>query len=97
MISIKIHDSGERQLLAACDEELLGKTFTEGDLTLEISKFFYGGETIDIEKFAELIKKSTLSNIAGEQAVNKAIEIGIVLKDSVITVQGIPHAQIVKV
>ncbi|MFO7872633.1 MAG: DUF424 family protein [Candidatus Undinarchaeales archaeon] len=96
MISVKVQGKGSEQVLAACDEELLGKTFSEGSLKLEVSKSFYGGDKMEIETFAELLEKATNSNLVGEKTVTKAVELGLVLKDSIVKIQNIPHVQILK-
>ncbi len=96
MISVKIQGGGADQILAACDEELLGKTFSEGNLKLEVSESFYGGDKIELEKFGELLEKAQISNLVGKKTVNKAVELGLVLKDSIVKIQDVPHAQVLK-
>jgi len=44
-----------------------------------------------------MIEKSTIVNMIGENVVNKAIEKGYVHPEAVIRIEGIPHAQIVKI
>ncbi len=96
-ISVNIIGEEDEQVLAACDEELLGKTFKEGDLKLEVSKDFYGGKIIDADIFGELLKSARIANLCGKTTVEKAIESGLVSRNSVIVIQGVPHAQVVKI
>ena len=95
MISVKIHTRGGERLLAACDIEILGRTFAEGDVRLRISEAFYKGETISEDALRERMRSVTIMNLAGERTVAAALEAGYVSPDSVIVVDGIQHAQAV--
>ncbi|MCL2785700.1 MAG: DUF424 family protein [Methanomassiliicoccaceae archaeon] len=95
MISVKIHTRGGERLLAACDEELLGRSFSEGDMRLKASVSFYGGESVTEETLRERMRSVTVMNLVGERAVRTAEEAGYVSPDSVITVDGVRHAQAV--
>ena len=95
MISVKIHVRGSERLLAACDEELLGKTFTENEMRLKVSEAFYKGETITEEAFRERMRSVTIMNLVGGRTVRIAKEEGYVSSDAVITIDGTEHAQAV--
>jgi len=95
MISIKMHVRDGERLLAACDTEILGKTFREGDMRLKISETFYKGEEITEEAFRIRMKSVTIMNLAGERTVTIAKEEGFVSDDSVIIIDGVKHAQAV--
>jgi hypothetical protein len=96
MISIKIYRRGNDLIIAACDENLLGKRFEEGKFQLEVTKEFYEGERIDIETFKKYLLEATIANLVGNQTIKCAIESGIINSDCVIKIGGIPHAQMVK-
>lgn len=96
MISIKRYKHGEDLLVAACDENLLGKRFEEGKFQLYVAKEFYEGEKVSREVFKKLLSEATIANLVGKETVECAIEIGIVDPDCVIKIKGIPHAQMVK-
>lgn len=98
MVSLKVYTSADNTtLLAACDKEHLGKTFTEGELKLEVKEDFYGGEVVELEIFEQKLKQADVANLVGEKVVSKAIELGLANSDSVIKIQGIPHAQIASI
>lgn len=42
---LKIHNMGSEIMVAACDRKLIGKTFSEGELRIYVSKEFYKGES----------------------------------------------------
>ena len=97
MISYKEYKSGKTELLiAACDSNLLGKTFRDPEkgFKLEVSKDFYGGREISAEEFAKKLKAAAIANLVGEKTVNKAIELGLVLESSVLKIEGVPHVQV---
>ncbi|HIK00085.1 TPA: DUF424 family protein [archaeon] len=99
MISYKEYKHGKTDLLiAACDSDLLGKTFhdSEKGLKLEVKKDFYGGSEISAEEFGKQLKKATIANLVGEKTISKAIDLGLVATSSVLKIQGVPHVQIVR-
>lgn len=94
---MNIRRTGNCTLLAACDAELLGKTLKEGKITFHVHEKFYKGSRVTLEEAVELIKQSTVVNMIGRRIVKKAIEHGFVHPDAVLIIEGIPHAQIVKI
>lgn len=85
-----------RNVVAICDSELLGRKFEEGKFQLDIKESFYGGdkkseeEAISIMK--EMLAEDATFNIVGKKSVNTALKAGIIDKDSIGQVQGIPFA-----
>ncbi|WP_456366263.1 DUF424 domain-containing protein [Thermococcus sp.] len=96
MIYIKVYRVQGEVLLAACDEELLGRTFREGELKLEVRERFYRGELVEEERLKELLEEATIANLTGERCVSKAIDLGYVDPGRVLRIQGVPHAQMAK-
>ena len=84
-------------LLAACDEELLGKVLRDGKIVFKIGEEFYKGPKMPVEEAVELMQESTIVNMVGENIVKKAIEQGMVHPEAVLNICGVPHAQIVKI
>lgn len=96
MIWIKVYNTQGEVLLAACDDGLLGKRFEEGELQLEVSESFYGGERVSKDIFAERLRAATIVNIVGREAVEIAADLGMVDKGCLLEIAGVPHAQIAK-
>ena len=94
MLSVKIHKSGGDTLVACCDKEILGQTFTDGELDIHISERFYGGEHLSSEEFIKILEQATIANIIGEKSVKAAVEAGLVDESSVASVCGLKHVQI---
>ncbi|RKX44236.1 MAG: DUF424 domain-containing protein [Thermotogae bacterium] len=95
-IYVKVYRVQGEVLVAACDEELLGKTFREGELKLEVKERFYKGELREVEELESLLEEATIANLTGERCIKKAIELGYVDKERVLYIQGVPHAQMAK-
>jgi len=87
---------GKNILLALCDCEILGRTLREGKLVFHVKEEFYKGAKVSIEEAIEIIENSTIVNMIGKNVVKKAIEKGYVHPEAVLNIEGIPHAQIVK-
>lgn len=97
MISIKIYKQGNDILIGACDKDLIGKKFEEGKLQILVSKEFYGGRIISIQSLIQYLKEATIANLVGKNTVECAIKIGLIDPECVLKIQGIPHAQMVKI
>jgi len=95
-IAIKIYNHSGEILLAACDEGLLGKTFEEGDLQLQVHTSFYDGNRVDENGLLNQLGISTIANLVGDQVIKCALKAGLISKENIIRIQGIPHAQIYK-
>jgi uncharacterized protein len=93
----KLRKCGEYVLLAACDEELLGKILRDGKLVFKVGEEFYKGPKISAEEAIELMQESSIVNMVGQNIVNKAIEKGLVHPEAVLEICGVPHAQIVRI
>jgi len=87
---------GKCVLLAAWDAELLGKTLKEGKIVFHINEKFYKGTRVTVEEAVELMKQCTIVNMIGKKIVEKAIEAGLVHPEAILLIEGIPHAQIVR-
>ena len=96
MISIKIYKKGNDILLGACDEKLLGKKFEDGKFQIEVKRDFYDGERITSKALIKLLEDATIANLVGKETIKCAIEAGIIDPECIIKINGIPHAQMVK-
>lgn len=94
---IKIHYTGRRFnnrfVIAVCDEDLLKKTIDDGKISITVSEHFYKGEKRNELEVIEILKDATNVNLIGENAVNAGLKAGIISKENIIRIKGIPHAQ----
>ena len=90
-----VHDK-RGVLVAACDSGLLGETFRQGRMKLEVSSEFYGGTLCSLEKAMEALAEADVANLVGEAVIKAAVDKGLVDPDAVIYFGLIPHVQIVR-
>ncbi len=87
-----------RDVVAICDSELLGKLFEEKEFQLNVKEDFYKGEEMDEEKTREIIERMSEEdatfNIIGKKSVETALKTGLINKNSIKTIQGIPFAMV---
>lgn len=93
MFAVKNYRQGIQTLCAACDEELLGETYREGKIRLEVASGFYDGQRVEAEALRHYLGACTVANLVGERTVALAVAMGIVEEGNVRTVDGVPHAQ----
>ena len=84
-------------VVAICDENLLDKKIKTKEFDIEINKNFYGDKLIDESLAITLMKKSTIGNLIGEDIVNLAEKNGFITRENIIFINGVPHAQFVKI
>ena len=92
---MKVHKYNNEILVAASDADLIGKTFVDGKLTLQISKIFYGEEIVTAEQLIEKLELATIANLVGKEVISIAINEKLIKEEGIIRIAGIPHAQMV--
>ncbi|MCL2173411.1 MAG: DUF424 family protein [Nitrososphaerota archaeon] len=95
-VYLKLKQIDKNVVLAICDDELLGKTLCEGKIIFKVKDEFYNGGKVDVEEAISMIKNANIVNLVGKCCVEHAVQKGYVHPDAVITIQGIPHTQIMK-
>jgi hypothetical protein len=81
-------------MVAACDYELLGKCFKEKNYQIDITPEFYKDLKVSKETFMAHLHSATIINIVGKRVTEYAIEAGVLEESGIITINGVPHAQI---
>lgn len=87
----------EGLLVSVCDDDCLGETYENGEVSLEVTEEFYGGEeadSVDEDAVVDSLTRATVANIVGERAVGVAVEAGIVDEETVLDVGETRHAQL---
>jgi hypothetical protein len=93
---VNIKKMGRNVLLAACDVEIIGRTLREGKVVFCVKEDFYKGARVSIEEALCMIENCTIINLIGKNVVKKAIERGYVHPEAILNIEGVPHAQIVR-
>ena len=95
-VYVNLKQVGRNVLLAICDCEILGRTLRQGKIVFHVKEDFYNGGKVALDEAVSMIQNSTIVNMVGKNCVGKAIEKGYVHPDGVLDIEGVPHAQIVK-
>ena len=94
-MQIRVHDS-YRKIVSLADSELIGKTFSEDIKQIEVRENFFKGDKKSKEQIIKILKdmakEDATFNIVGEESIKAALEAGIISKDGIIKIQGIPIA-----
>ncbi len=93
-IRMKVYSQGKETLVAAADEDLLGKTFREGKFKIEVGKF-YEGDRVTEEGLLTHLRLATIGNFVGRETIEAAKKGGYVSDEGILWIEGIPHAQYV--
>ncbi len=91
----KIYRRENDVILAVCDKEVLGKRVESGEIVLFAKPEFYKGEEIG-EEVMELFEEATIINLMGKKIVELALKNGWVEEEGIIEIEGVAHAQIIK-
>ena len=95
MFSYKRFQNGSETLLAIADNEILGKTFSEGILQLTVNRDFYCHETCNEEEAIELLRDATNVNAVVAKIVDVMLQKKLVMPNAILMIQGVPHAQVI--
>jgi hypothetical protein len=84
------------RLVAVCDIDLIGETFREGKLKLEVKPDFYKGTASNISEVLPEIEAADTANLVGERIVGAAVRQGLIHPSAIVRIAGVPHVQIVR-
>jgi len=96
MCYVKVHRYGGEVLVALCDEELLGRTLSDGRIEFEVSERFYGGIRVTLREAARYIAEGTIINAVGENVISMLVHLNEGVLEAVVWIAGVPHVQIVR-
>ena len=88
--SVKVTEYQKNKMLNICDFELLGKDVVQNELTMNISKSYYGGQVVNKDEAENLLKTSSIINMVGKDTVSLSIELGIGSEKGVKIISGVP-------
>jgi hypothetical protein len=84
-------------MVAACDTGLIGETFREGKLKLEVRADFYKGTKTTITQALREIDSADIANLVGGHIVEAAVRERLVAPSAIVRIAGVPHVQIVRI
>jgi hypothetical protein len=91
-IRMKVYHRGPETLVAACDEDLLGRTFRERGLKIEVTSF-YAGDVVTGDALLAHLRLATIGNFVGKETIEAVKRGGFVADEGVLWIDGVPHAQ----
>ena len=86
----------EAVLVNICDEELVGRTVSEGKLKVHLSKEFYAGEVVNQGEALRLIRTCSIVNLAGQRSVSLAVDNSMGAPQAIRNIEDIPFLMIYK-
>ena len=95
-IRMKTYLSSDGLFVAACDSSLVGSHLREGALRLDLTEGFLGREDVTEAVFLSYLMDAVIGNLSGEIVVRIAIKAGLVDEENILYIEGVPHAQFVR-
>jgi len=95
-VFVRIIKQKDATIIAVCDDNLLGNTFREGKLKLEVKESFYRGDHSSLEDAMRAVDGADIANLVGQKTISAAVSNGYADPRAVITIAGVPHVQIVR-
>jgi hypothetical protein len=92
----KMNVSSGNKIFASCDRDLLNTKIITDDFEIYFSKSFYGDREVNLKEIINHINNCNSANIFGNKICNLLLENKIILKESIIYIEKIPHVQIYK-
>ena len=81
-------------MLNVCDLSLIDTQIRHGDIRIDIKKNYWMDKVANESEIESYLKKSSISNLAGKDTVNKAIELNLAKRSSVKYFSDIPFLMI---
>ena len=91
---VRERETPEGLLVSVCDDGLIGETFEDGDVSIEVTESFYRGEPCSEDEVIDALDRAAVANIVGVRAVGVAIDAGIVDEAHVLEIGDVHHAQV---
>ncbi len=95
-IVMRVHRVRSEVVLAACDEELLGRDLPVGrsGRTVKVSAQFYGERVVSADELRWALHRCTIANLLGERVLAEAEREGVLRPGGHGQLGGVPHAEI---
>lgn len=91
---MKCHRNPKGKVVAACDPDLLGQTFTDGDISLTVDASFYDGEEVTLDAILEKLTSAKTGNFVGPTLIEALLAEGLIRDDQIKHIDGTPHSQV---
>ena len=86
----------QNKMLNICDANLVGRTLTKLDFTINISKSYFAERIVESAEAEELLKASSIINMVGKETISLSVKMGIGSSKGVKEIDGIPFLLVFK-
>jgi len=86
----------QKKMLNICDADLVGRTLTKSDFTLNISRSYFAERIIEREEAEELLKVSSIINMVGKETISLSVKMGVGSSKGVKEIDGVPFLLVFK-
>ena len=86
----------QKKMLNICDADLVGRTLTKSDFTLNISRSYFAERIIEREEAEKLLKTSSIINMVGKETISLSVKMGIGSPKGVKEIDGVPFLLVFK-
>ncbi len=94
--SYQVYEQGSDRLLAISDSSIIGKTFEDGELRLEVSEF-YSGKSCGEKEAVQMLKSATIVNAVGRDIIALMLREKLISNGNILEINKMPHAQVVAI
>ncbi len=99
---VKVYKNPSGFLVAACDQELIGKVFDREvspgqSIPFLVTPRFYQGELKTLQELGDALETSSQANLVGEKIVRFLLARKIISQKAVIMVGKVPHVVLMKI
>jgi hypothetical protein len=94
---MKKYDTEGKIIVAVCDKDIIGKKFKEGELVLKVEEAFYRGNEACNEEVKEALLMAAIANLSGKKSIACGVDCGCIDPETIVFIEGIPHAQMVRI
>ena len=96
MITLETYETEQGRMVAAADAALVGDVYKEDGVRVEVDPDFYGETATARGDVVKALRGASIANLVGEKAVEAGMDADVVDEERVLHVDGVPHAQMVR-
>ena len=96
---LKIHETSNGKIIAACDENLMDRVLEDGKRILDLKKYrdFYNGKKVDKKEFQKVLadlSDSSSANLVGKEVIKIVLNMKLIDKNQIDYIAKTPFVQI---
>jgi len=96
LFSIRTTSYQNNLMLNICDEDLVGRVLRKDNFHMNISKSYYGQRVVERDEAEDLMRKSSILNMAGKETIEMSIKLKIGTRQGVKEIDDVPFLIVFK-